>query len=132
MTMQFIKTLVRLLIILGLPAFSYAQSTFLPQGSKFEHFLDRMEILQQRDAELNITTDKPVSRRMAVRLSELADSMYKFYPYDEIYHISNVANGSPVARTAFKAGSHGGIRFIRIRQISTRSMRRIFSWSSIP
>lgn len=90
MTMQFIKTLVRLLIILGLPAFSHAQSTFLPQGSKFEHFLDRMEILQQRDAELNITTDKPVSRRMAVRLSELADSMYKFYPYDEIYHISNV------------------------------------------
>ena len=87
---QFIKTLVRLLIILGLPVFSFAQSTFLPQGSKFEHFLDRMEILQQRDAELNITTDKPISRRSAVRISELADSMYKFYPYDEIYHITGV------------------------------------------
>ncbi|HEY4209510.1 MAG TPA: hypothetical protein VGM31_21945 [Puia sp.] len=62
----------------------------MPQGSKFEHFLDRMEILQQRDAELNITTDKPISRRSAVRLSELADSMYHFYPYDDIYHISPV------------------------------------------
>jgi hypothetical protein len=88
--MQFIKTTARLLIILGMPALSYAQSTFLPQGSKFEHFLDRMEILQQRDAELNITTDKPISRRSAVRISELADSMYKFYPYDDIYHISKV------------------------------------------
>jgi hypothetical protein len=88
--MQFIKTTARLLIILGMPALSYAQSTFLPQGSKFEHFLDRMEILQQRDAELNITTDKPVSRRSAVRISELADSMYKFFPYDDIYHISKV------------------------------------------
>ncbi|MDO6435532.1 hypothetical protein Q4E93_33265 [Flavitalea sp. BT771] len=88
--MQFIKTTARLLIILGMPVFSYAQSTFLPQGSKFEHFLDRMEILQQRDAELNITTDKPISRRSAVRISELADSLYKFYPYDDIYHISKV------------------------------------------
>jgi hypothetical protein len=88
--MQFIKTTARLLIILGMPFLSYAQSTFLPQGSKFEHFLDRMEILQQRDAELNITTDKPVSRRSAVRISELADSMYKFYPYDDIYHTSKV------------------------------------------
>jgi hypothetical protein len=87
---QFIKTLVRLWIILGLPVLVSAQSTFLPQGSKFEHFLDRMEILQQRDAELNITTDKPISRRSAVRISELADSMYKFYPYDDIYHISKV------------------------------------------
>src|ERR1043166_8223733 len=87
---QVIKTIARLLIISGLPIFTSAQSTFLPQGSKFEHFLDRMEILQQRDSELNITTDKPISRRIAVRVSELADSLYHFYPYDDIYHISKV------------------------------------------
>jgi len=87
---QVIKTIARLLIISGLPIFASAQSTFLPQGSKFEHFLDRMEILQQKDAELNITTDKPISRRSAVRISELADSLYHFYPYDDIYHISPV------------------------------------------
>src|SRR5713226_8507644 len=89
--MQFRKTLVRhWIILLLLPCSCFAQSTFLPQGSKFEHFLDRMEILQQTDPELNITTDKPISRRSAVRISELADSMYKFYPYDDIYHISKV------------------------------------------
>src|ERR1700733_4010477 len=97
---QFIKTLVRHRIILLLPALllpvfllplaGSAQSTFLPQGSKFEHFLDRMEILQQTDPDLNITTVKPISRKSAVRIAELADSMHKFYPYDDFYHLSLV------------------------------------------
>src|SRR6186713_1398513 len=99
---QFIKTLVSHWIILWLPflafflpsvflpASGYAQSSYLPQGSKFDHFLDRMEILQQTDAELNITSDKPISRRSAVRIASLADSLYKFYPYDDIYHLSKV------------------------------------------
>ncbi len=97
---QFIKTPVRHRIILLLPALlltiflfpliGKAQSTFLPQGSKFEHFLDRMEILQQTDPDLNITTVKPISRRAAVRIAELADSLHKFYPYDDIYHLSRV------------------------------------------
>ncbi|HEX9510850.1 MAG TPA: hypothetical protein VF939_10220 [Puia sp.] len=62
----------------------------MPQGSKFDHFLDRMEILQQTDPELNITTAKPISRRSAVRIAELADSLHKFYPYDDYYHLSKV------------------------------------------
>jgi hypothetical protein len=77
-------------ISIFLPASGHAQSSFLPQGSKFDHFLDRMEILQQTDPELNITSDKPISRRSAVRIAELADSLYKFYPYDDIYHLSKV------------------------------------------
>ncbi len=95
---QFIKTLARHRIILLSPALlipflflsftGSAQSTFLPQGSKFEHFLDRMEILQQTDPDLNITTVKPISRKSAVRMAELADSMHKFYPYDDFYHLS--------------------------------------------
>lgn len=99
---QFIKTLVRhwiilwlpatllLLISLLLPGSGFGQSSFLPQGSQFEHFLDRMEILQQTDPELNITTAKPISRRAAVRIAELADSLHKFYPYDDYYHLSKV------------------------------------------
>ena len=97
---QFIKTPVRhriilwlpvlLLIISLLPLVGTAQSTFLPQGSKFEHFLDRMEILQQTDPDLNITTVKPISRKSAVRIAELADSLHKFFPYDDIYHLSKV------------------------------------------
>ncbi|MHA4808673.1 hypothetical protein ACX0G9_11235 [Flavitalea flava] len=73
-----------------LPGDVSAQSTFLPQGSKFDHFLDRMEILQQTDPDLNIATAMPLSRRTAVRLAELADSLHKFYPYDELYHLTKV------------------------------------------
>ncbi len=103
---QFKKTLVRHWIILQLPLFALpaglltlamffsvrgtAQSSFLPQGSKFDHFLDRMEILQQTDPDLNISTAKPISRRLAVRVAETADSLYNFYPYDEIDHLSKV------------------------------------------
>ena len=94
---QFIKTLevrrrfLPMLLIALLPAVAaHAQSTYLPQGSKFEHFLDRMEILQQTNPELNMTTDKPISRKLAVRMSEMADSLDKFYPYDELYHLSPV------------------------------------------
>lgn len=103
---QFIKTVVRrrkklaasflpflactLLLAALSPATVRAQSTYIPQGSKFEHFLDRMEILMQTNPDLNISTAKPISRRLAVRVAELADSLDKFYPYDEFYHISKV------------------------------------------
>ena len=88
---QFIKTtLIFLSVPLLLPVFSHAQSSFLPQGSKFDHFLERLEILQQTDADLNITTAKPISRRLAVRIANLADSLHHFYPYDDIDHLSKV------------------------------------------
>jgi hypothetical protein len=85
-----LPALLLLLTSLLLPDSGFAQSSFLPQGSKFEHFLDRMEILQQNDPELNISTAKPISRRSAVRIAELADSLHKFYPYDDYYHLSKV------------------------------------------
>src|SRR5579859_2963602 len=104
---QFIKTLVRrrkkipltalslfslscLLLLAALPVEVRAQSSYLPQGSKFDHFLDRMEILQQTDPDLNISTAKPISRRLAVRVAELADSLHRAYPYDYLYHLSPV------------------------------------------
>src|SRR5579859_6854833 len=106
--MQFIKTAVRrrkkivltapsltfvvcALLFAALPAAKLrAQSTYIPQGSKFEHFLDRMEILLQTNPDLNISTAKPISRRLAVRVAQLADSLDKQYPYDYFYHISKV------------------------------------------
>lgn len=105
---QFIKTLVRrrkklafgasplpLLLWIWLPVVllpekGHSQSSMLPQGSKFDHFLDRMEILLQTDPDLNISTAKPISRRLAVRVAEMADSLHKFYPYDPFYHLSSV------------------------------------------
>jgi len=91
---QFKETPVRHWIILGfvlwLAVPGRAQSTFLPQGSKFDHFLDRLEILQQTDPDLNISTAKPIGRRLAVRVAEMADSLHNFYPYDDLYHLSRV------------------------------------------
>src|SRR5579871_3651518 len=105
---QFIKTLVRrrkkiavaesplflllcvLLAAVLLPAVTHAQSSYLPQGSKFDHFLDRMEILLQNDPDLNISTAKPISRRLAVKIAQKADSLHKWYPYDNLYHLSTV------------------------------------------
>jgi hypothetical protein len=93
--MQFIKTLLRLDIILVAmvflpPATASAQSSFLPQGSSYDHFLDRMEILQQTNPTLNFSSDRPFSRQIVVRMAEMADSLHKFYPYDEFYHLSRV------------------------------------------
>ena len=73
-----------------LPAGLRAQSSYLPQGSKFDHFLDRMEIKLQTNPDLNISTAKPISRRLAVRVAEMADSLDKQYPYDYFYHLTDV------------------------------------------
>lgn len=72
--MQYIiKTFARILILF-VPSFTIAQSTYLPQGHKHQQFLDRLEILLQRNPDLNVTTVKPMSRRFAVRAGEYADS----------------------------------------------------------
>ncbi len=87
---QFIKIIIRLSIILFIPAISFSQSTFLPEGSKSEHFLERMEILLQTNPDLNIETIKPLSRKIAVGVAELSDSLHKFYPYDYYYRLSKI------------------------------------------
>ncbi|MBS1667944.1 MAG: hypothetical protein JST58_11260 [Bacteroidetes bacterium] len=88
--MQFIKTIGRCCIILFFPLSNFAQSTFLPQDSKSEHFLDRMEILLQTNPELNISTAKPMSRKLAVDVAQLSDSLSHFYPYDYFYRLSKI------------------------------------------
>jgi hypothetical protein len=87
---QFRKTIVRLCIIFVFPSAGFAQSTFLPQGSKSEHFLDRMEILLQTNPELNISTAKPISRKLAVDIAQMSDSLHHFYPYDYFYRLSKI------------------------------------------
>jgi hypothetical protein len=72
------------------PAAASAQSSFLPQGSSYDHFLDRMQILQQTNPTLNFSSDRPFSRQIVVRMAEMADSLHKAYPYDEFYHLSRV------------------------------------------
>jgi hypothetical protein len=75
--MQYIiKTIVPLLFLL-FPFGLLAQSTYLPQGSKHQQFLNRLEILLQKNDDLNLSTVKPLSRRIAVRAAEQADSIQK-------------------------------------------------------
>jgi hypothetical protein len=86
---QFRKYLLTRLIILLIPSVSLAQSTYLPLHDKSDHFLERLDILLQTNPDLNLATFKPISRKIAVQVAELADSLSRFYPYDDYYHLSN-------------------------------------------
>jgi hypothetical protein len=85
--MQFIKTVARHIIILILPCFGYCQSTYLPQGSQYEHFLDRIGIKMQTNPDLNIFTAKPLSRKVAVNVIEQADSLSIIFPEGDAMHL---------------------------------------------
>jgi hypothetical protein len=71
--MQFIKSLFKLLFFIC-PAFATAQSTFLTPGSKDVHFVDRMEIKQQRNTNLNFSSVRPFNRKYIVEQVEFIDS----------------------------------------------------------
>jgi hypothetical protein len=71
--MQIIKSFTKLLIFIC-PAFASAQSTYLTQGSKDIHFVDRLEIKQQKNTHLNFSTLRPFNRKDIVRQAEFIDS----------------------------------------------------------
>lgn len=73
--MQFIIKSSLTLFLLLICTLSFSQSTYLPQNTGFQPLLDRLEIRMQRNADLNLSTAKPLSRRIAVRAAEAADSM---------------------------------------------------------
>jgi hypothetical protein len=78
--MQYIiKTIVRLVLLL-LPVGVFSQSTYLPQANKHEPLLNRLEILLQRNVDLNVTTVRPLSRKIATRIGEYADSVQQANP----------------------------------------------------
>jgi Capsule assembly protein Wzi len=71
--MQFIKSFTKLLFFIC-PAFATAQSTFLTPGSKDVHFVDRMEIKQQKNTHLNFSSVRPFNRKYIVEQTEFIDS----------------------------------------------------------
>ena len=71
-----------------IPFFTIAQSTYLPQDSKSDHFLERLEILLQSNPDLNVFTPKPLSRKVVVKVAEIADSLHRNFPYDYFYRLS--------------------------------------------
>jgi len=78
--MQFTKCSLWL-AVLTTPIFSFAQSTYLPQQSKHQHFTDRLEIKTGTVSDLNFTSSKPYDRRYVVEyLGSKADSMMSIQP----------------------------------------------------
>ena len=71
--MQIIKSFVKLLVFV-LPFSAAAQSTYLQQGSKEAHFIDRIEIKQQTNTDLNFSTLRPFNRKYIVREATFLDS----------------------------------------------------------
>ncbi len=71
--MQIIKSFFKLFVFVC-PFTSFAQSTYLNQGAKEYHFIDRMEIKQRTNPDLNFSTLKPYNRRAIVLQAELMDS----------------------------------------------------------
>ncbi|MEO5783349.1 MAG: hypothetical protein ABIQ07_08770, partial [Ginsengibacter sp.] len=56
------------------PIFSFAQSNYIPLGSKAYDFIERMEIKLQDNRNLNFSSVKPFSRKAIVREVEYLDS----------------------------------------------------------
>ena len=71
--MQIIKSLPTLLVFLC-PFIMKAQTTFLPEGSKEYDFIDRLEIKQGANTNINYSIIKPYSRRSVVQEAEFFDS----------------------------------------------------------
>lgn len=71
--MQFIKSLTKLLLFIC-PSFATAQSTYLNSGSKEIHFVDRMEIKQQKNTDLNFSSLRPFNRKYITEQTEFIDS----------------------------------------------------------
>lgn len=70
-----IKKSALVLLTFFCPAFIFAQTTYIQEGSKSYDFIDRLEIKQQINPELNFSTLKPYSRKSIVPAVEYIDSM---------------------------------------------------------
>lgn len=71
--MQIIKSFIKLIVFV-FPVAVNAQSTYLNQGAKEYHFVERLEIKQQTNTNLNFSTLKPFSRKAIVEQAEFLDS----------------------------------------------------------
>jgi hypothetical protein len=71
--MQIIKSFIKLIVFVC-PVTALAQSTYLNQGAKETHFVDRLEIKQQTNTDLNFSTLKPFNRKAIVKEVEFLDS----------------------------------------------------------
>ena len=72
--MQIIKS-VRTLFLFLLPLSSFAQSSYIMQGTKSYQFLDRLEIKSGTNPQLNFSSTRPFNRRLTTQAVESVDSL---------------------------------------------------------
>jgi hypothetical protein len=72
--MQIIKSFFKLVLFVC-PMASFSQSTYLNQGAKEYGFIDRLEIKQQTNTDINFSSVKPFSRKALVQAAEYLDSI---------------------------------------------------------
>jgi hypothetical protein len=71
--MQIIKNVFKFLIFV-FPFPISAQSTYFQQDAKDYHFIDRMEIMEQKNTDLNFSSLKPYNRKYVLQETALLDS----------------------------------------------------------
>lgn len=72
--MQIIKRVITL-VVFFYPIKMFAQTTYIPEGSKEYHIIDRMEIKYGKNTDINFSTLKPYSRKAVVEEAEYIDSI---------------------------------------------------------
>ena len=72
--MQIIKSVITLAVFFY-PLYIFSQTTYLPEGSKEYQVIDRIEIKQGSNSNLNFSSLKPYSRRSIVQEAEHIDSI---------------------------------------------------------
>ncbi|HUR10774.1 MAG TPA: hypothetical protein VM012_05365 [Flavitalea sp.] len=77
-------------LLLFVPFITTAQSTYLPQGSKHQLFIERLEIMLQKNPDLNLSTVKPVSRRIAVNAALYSDSAISEWSKSDQYNLTSL------------------------------------------
>ena len=68
--MQFIGKILGGCLILFIASLTNGQSVYLPQDNKHAQFLNRLEIMLRDNLSLNVSTPKPLSRKLAVETAE--------------------------------------------------------------
>ena len=71
--MQIIKSFLKIFLFV-LPLGTFAQSTYLNQGTNDALFIDRMEIKQQKNTDFNFSSLRPFNRKYIVAEAIFLDS----------------------------------------------------------
>lgn len=71
-----------LALVISIPCDTFCQTTYIPEGSKSYPLLNRLEIKQGKNSDLNFSTLKPFSRKYAVEAVEYADSLTRMGELD--------------------------------------------------